>query len=79
MSNPTVGAVMSGTGGMRKFRMAIEGAGKSGGYRICYVIAKPDLVLLVTLFSKNDQTTLTREQCGDFKRVVDYARSIQWR
>ncbi|MEA2872268.1 MAG: hypothetical protein QOH67_2244, partial [Hyphomicrobiales bacterium] len=32
--NPTAGAIMPGTGGARKIRIAGRGKGKSGGYRI---------------------------------------------
>jgi hypothetical protein len=78
MRRPLVGSVMAGTGGLRKFCLAAEGSGKSGGYRICYVLIRTDLVLLVTLFSKTDQANLSPVQRNDFKRVIDTARTIPW-
>jgi hypothetical protein len=39
MDNPTAGAVMRNTGGVRKMRFAppSRSAGKSGGFRACYL------------------------------------------
>jgi len=34
--NPECGAVIPGTGGVRKVRIALEGRGKSGGARVIY-------------------------------------------
>jgi hypothetical protein len=36
--NPQIGAVMRGTGGLRKMRFSFEGKGKSGSSRVLYVI-----------------------------------------
>jgi hypothetical protein len=37
LENPAVGEVMRGTGGLRKFRIALKNSGKSGGIRVIYV------------------------------------------
>ncbi len=37
LADPKVGAVMQGTGGVRKMRFAFEHKGKSGGVRVIYV------------------------------------------
>ncbi|WP_294024314.1 hypothetical protein [uncultured Megasphaera sp.] len=37
LQNPKIGAVIRGTGKMRKMRFAFEGRGKSGSTRVCYV------------------------------------------
>ena len=37
LSDPKVGDVMRGTGGVRKMRFAFEHQGKSGGIRVIYV------------------------------------------
>lgn len=34
--NPLAGDVIKGTGGFRKLRIARQGSGKSGGYRVIY-------------------------------------------
>ena len=37
LNNPAIGVVMKGTGGIRKFRIALPNTGKSGGARVVYV------------------------------------------
>jgi hypothetical protein len=36
LEDPTAGAVIQGTGGVRKTRFARRGSGKSGGFRVFY-------------------------------------------
>jgi hypothetical protein len=35
-ANPEAGEIIQGTGGVRKIRWALEGAGKRGGARVIY-------------------------------------------
>ena len=37
LENPEIGAIMQGTGGLRKVRFAFENRGKSGSVRVAYV------------------------------------------
>ena len=37
LNNPKVGAVLQGTGGVRKVRFAFEDRGKSGSIRVIYI------------------------------------------
>ena len=46
LKKPNAGAVMQGTGGLRKMRFAFEGTGKSGSARVCYV----DFVIHETIY-----------------------------
>ena len=46
LQDPEAGALMQGTGGLRKLRFAFENRGKSGSARVCYV----DFVLRETVF-----------------------------
>ncbi len=58
--NPESGAVMPGTGGCRKLRLAGRGKGKSGGYRlITYFGGKAFPVFLLTVFSKGERANLS--------------------
>jgi len=62
MGSPQAGAVMSGTGGLRKIRFApaSRGGGKSGGFRVCYAhFPQHSLIVFYALFGKNDQSNLT--------------------
>jgi hypothetical protein len=62
-ADPLAGSVVRGTGGIRKMRLAREGGGKSGGYRIIYFfydVAHP--LWLLDVYPKNTQEELTPEQ-----------------
>jgi mRNA-degrading endonuclease RelE of RelBE toxin-antitoxin system len=55
--------VISGTGGLRKARVAASGRGKRGGARLIYYAwISEDLVLMLHVYSKNDQDDLTHTQ-----------------
>jgi hypothetical protein len=59
-ANPTLGDLMVGTEGLRKFRFARPGAGKSGGFRILSYYASEDYpVFLIGAFAKGDKSNLT--------------------
>lgn len=61
--NPELGDLLEGTGGFRKFRVARQGQGKSGGYRvISYYYSQGVPVFLITVFAKNQQANLTRAE-----------------
>lgn len=70
LQQPQIGPVMSGTDGVRKFRFARKGEGKSGGYRICYAILHDTVILLVIAFAKNEQANLTSAQKQQLREVV---------
>lgn len=40
VSNPELGPVIAGTGGVRKLRWAAPGRGKRGGYRVIYYVRR---------------------------------------
>jgi hypothetical protein len=65
LANPAAGAVMQGTGGLRKLRHAPQSrsGGKSGGVRICYAyFPRFAHVYFVVAFAKNEQSNLTPRQ-----------------
>ena len=54
LDNPAAGAVIPGSGGVRKLRWGAPGRGKSGGYRIIYFVkVEQDAVWMLTLYPKN--------------------------
>lgn len=62
-AHPDAGEIIPGTGGCRKVRIARDGKGKSGGYRvITYYSTKDDPVFLLTVISKGKQANLTEAQ-----------------
>ena len=54
MCNPEAGAVVRGSGGVRKLRWAASGRGKRGGYRVIYFVRWPKGVIwMLTMYPKN--------------------------
>ncbi len=58
--SPSMGDLLVGTGGLRKFRIAREGKGKSGGFRVLAYYHSADYpVFLVAMFGKNQRDNLS--------------------
>jgi len=56
MLNPAAGAVVMGSGGVRKLRWARQGAGKRGGLRVIYCVrAERSEFWMLTLHAKTKQ------------------------
>ena len=56
MQNPEAGAVVPGSGGVRKLRWRIGGAGKRGGLRVIYYVRyQPSEFWMLTLYAKAKQ------------------------
>jgi hypothetical protein len=73
MSRPEAGALMRGTGGLRKLRFADErrGKGKRGGLRVIYYWwLGGGQFWLFTLYGKNEASDLTAEQRTALKRML---------
>lgn len=68
-SNPEAGDIIPGTGGCRKVRIAKEGGGKSGGYRVITYYSSADApVFLLTVISKGKQANLTDGQKNELRK-----------
>ncbi len=60
-TNPQSGALLQGTGGVRKLRWATGGGGKSGGVRVIYYFHNRAVPLfLLTLYGKNEKANLSK-------------------
>jgi hypothetical protein len=69
--NPRTGALVTGTGGVRKMRWARKGMGKSGGVRIIYFFYNENIpVFLLTAFGKNEKTNLTKAECNELAKLT---------
>ncbi len=67
--NPMTGVSIGG--GVRKFRFARDGGGKSGGYRVIHFFS-PDggtPVFLITVFAKNEKANLTKTETEAVKTL----------
>ncbi len=63
VADPEQGALIRGTGGFRKARMAFPsaGVGKSGGARVIYLyLAEQQIIVLVTLYAKAKKADLSK-------------------
>ena len=70
-TNPGLGALIKGGGGIRKIRVAIGSRGKRGGARIIYYWAvRKDLILLLYAYPKNVSADLTPRQVAQLAKVV---------
>lgn len=69
--NPAAGAVIAGTGGVRKLRWGLEGRGKRGGARVIYFYHGTDLPLFIlAAYAKNERDNLTQADKNGFKRLT---------
>ena len=72
LNNPKVGAVLQGTGGVRKVRFAFEDRGKSGSIRVIYIDFEIyEKIFLLTAYAKADQSNLTKQERNDLKGLVE--------
>lgn len=59
-AEPMAGDAIQGTGGCRKVRVAGQGRGKSGGYRVITFFSGPMIpAFLITVYGKGKKDTLT--------------------
>lgn len=70
--NPEAGAVIRGSGGIRKVRWALEVAGKSEGVRIVY-LARNDAgeIYLITLYAKSESENISLTTLKEIRRVLE--------
>jgi hypothetical protein len=69
--DPRCGVVISGTGGVRKLRVAASGRGKRGGARVIYLFGGDSLpVFLLAVFAKNEKSDLSRAERNDLVRAT---------
>jgi hypothetical protein len=70
-ANPLAGALLEGTGGIRKLRWKREGTGKSGGVRVIYYFHDERYPLfLLTLFGKSEKSNIGRDERNILGKLV---------
>ncbi len=69
--HPAAGAVISGTGGIRKLRWGLEGRGKRGGARVIYFFHDASMPLfLLTAYAKNERDDLSHADYAAFQQLT---------
>lgn len=71
-ANPDVGAVIRGSGGVRKVCWAREGTGKSGGIRIVYLTRnEAGEIYLLTLYAKSKSENISIAVLKEIRRALE--------
>jgi mRNA-degrading endonuclease RelE of RelBE toxin-antitoxin system len=72
VNRPDAGAIIRGTGGLRKVRWAPSGRGKRGGVRIIYYWAvEQEQLLMLFIFAKNESDDLSADQRKKLRTIVE--------
>ena len=72
LSDPKIGAVMQGTGGVRKMRFSFNDIGKRGAARVIYVDFEVyEKIYLITAYTKNEKNNLSKEERNTLKQIVN--------
>lgn len=70
--HPGAGAIIQGTGGIRKLRWARQGKGKSGGIRVIYYVHNESMPLyLLAAFGKNEKANISNEEKALLAKLVN--------
>ena len=69
---PAQGALIQGSGGLRKMRWRRPGMGKRGGLRVIYFWdARSETFFMLTMYRKKDQDDLTHRQTAILRRLIE--------
>lgn len=72
MTNPEAGAVIRGSGGVRKIRWAVAGRGKRGGVRVIYYAKIHDGVIwMLTIYGKNVTENIPAHVLRKIREEID--------
>jgi hypothetical protein len=70
--NPELGAVVPGSGGVRKLRWAQPGRGKRGGIRVIYYAkAREGVIWMLTIYAKNEEENIPAHVLRRIKEELD--------
>ncbi len=68
---PEAGAIIPGSGGLRKVRWGSAGKGKRGGLRVIYYWNKAEeCIYMLLVYGKSRQEDLTKEQLRALRKLV---------
>jgi hypothetical protein len=71
-AQPDAGAIIKGSGGLRKVRWALGARGKRGGVRLIYYWSKEeDRLLMLLIYAKSERDDLTAAQLKVLRTLVE--------
>ena len=68
---PNSGAIVPGSGGVRKLRWPGLQRGKRGGIRVIYYRNRADELWLITLYAKQQRETMSAEALAKLRKGID--------
>ena len=69
---PERGAVIKGSGGVRKLRWSQPGRGKRGGVRVIYYAkTHEEVIWLLTIYAKNEEQSIPAHVLRKIKEEID--------
>ena len=72
LADPELGAIVPGTGGVRKVRWGVSGRGKRGGIRVIYFLrTKQGQIWMLTLYPKNVAENIPAHVLRKIKDEID--------
>lgn len=72
VANPEAGAVIPGSGGIRKLRWGVAGRGKRGGLRLIYYLqTREGQIWMLTLYAKNVAENIPAHVLRRIKEEID--------
>ena len=79
LGKPDAGAIVSGSGGVRKVRWSQGSKGKRGGVRIIYYWrVSEDEIWLLTLYSKNERATIPGHVLKKIAEEIEGPSRLVW-
>ena len=72
LADPEVGAIIPGSGGVRKLRWGVAGRGKRGGIRVIYFLrTRHGQIWMLTLYAKNVAENISANVLKQIKDEID--------
>lgn len=70
--DPDAGAVIKGSGGVRKLRWGLPGRGKRGGVRVIYYVRlQQGQIWMLTMYAKNEADSIAGPVLKKIKEALD--------